>query len=116
MILHQNANPSPGFELKQNVESSDSGFTSSSRLPSHRLPCLRRNSSPNDTRQLLGPNAEHHPNGVAYNPNQESAEAGDDPELRTNVLFLTRSPSPVALPRFVGWVWAIAFAGKAAGA
>lgn len=65
---------------------------SSQYCPLSRLWC---DSSTNDAWQLLVTNAEHHTDGPSDKTHKQYTEACKDPELRTNILLLTRRTPPI---------------------
>lgn len=62
---------------------------------SHSLSRLRRNTSTNDTWQLLVANAEHHADRPSNQSHQQHTESRKNPELAGNILLLTRRATPI---------------------
>ncbi len=54
-----------------------------------------RHPSPDDTRQLLLPNAKQQPNAPAHRRREHNAQPRKQPKLRADILLLTRWPAPV---------------------
>lgn len=54
-----------------------------------------RHPSPDDTRQLLLPDAKQQPDAPAHRRRKHNAQPCQQPELRADILLLTRWPAPV---------------------
>lgn len=69
-------------------------YTSASFMTSLLLRPRPRNPSTDNTRQLFLPNTKQQPNAPAHRSRKQNAQPSQKPELRTDILLLTRRSTP----------------------